>query len=240
MQCAVCNEFLGRGDYSCQECNYSVHAKCFTRVITKCINSHSEEYAKLSKEEQNTGQLLKYNIPHRWESSINMGASWCGHCGHLVPPAKKVHKCSECSKISHKTCSAMIPNFCGLAPIVADQLVSGLEEIEEKLRIKELQDAEDARKHVKDEAETHDTMGQVDFKALERIETEKTNLLSKAPTLKKQSRNAIAIEDFEMISVLGRGAFGKVMLVSDKCTGVYLAMKALKKEFLVQNDDIER
>ena len=52
--------------------------------------------------------------------------------------------------------------------------------------------------------------------------------------------NDIILEDFSLHAVLGRGAFGKVLLVSDNKTGEYYAMKALKKDFIVKNDDINR
>lgn len=37
MQCTVCNEFLGRQGYQCQSCNHTIHPRCYSRVVTKCI-----------------------------------------------------------------------------------------------------------------------------------------------------------------------------------------------------------
>lgn len=37
LKCAICNEFLGRRGYQCENCCYTVHPKCYNRVITKCI-----------------------------------------------------------------------------------------------------------------------------------------------------------------------------------------------------------
>lgn len=37
MKCSVCNEFLGRQGYQCQSCNNTIHPKCYSRVVTKCI-----------------------------------------------------------------------------------------------------------------------------------------------------------------------------------------------------------
>ncbi len=39
----------------------------------------------------------------------------------------------------------------------------------------------------------------------------------------------ISINDFQLISVIGRGSFGKVYLVSKKDSGLPFAMKILKK-----------
>lgn len=48
----------------------------------------------------------------------------------------------------------------------------------------------------------------------------------------------IKLEDFEIIRILGRGAFGKVYLVQYKPTKEYYAMKCLKKKFLVDENEL--
>ncbi|KAG0222819.1 Serine/threonine kinase [Mortierella sp. GBA43] len=47
------------------------------------------------------------------------------------------------------------------------------------------------------------------------------------------------LDDFHFLAVLGRGNFGKVMLSEDKKTGELFAIKALKKEPIVKQDEIE-
>lgn len=47
------------------------------------------------------------------------------------------------------------------------------------------------------------------------------------------------MSDFKLISVIGKGAFGKVMLVEKKDTGQILAMKSLRKEEIIEKDQIE-
>lgn len=41
------------------------------------------------------------------------------------------------------------------------------------------------------------------------------------------------MHDFEYLKLLGKGTFGKVILVKEKATGKYYAMKILKKEVIV-------
>lgn len=49
----------------------------------------------------------------------------------------------------------------------------------------------------------------------------------------------MAIDHFRLISVLGRGHFGKVILSQYKNTGEYFAIKALKKGDIISRDEVE-
>lgn len=49
----------------------------------------------------------------------------------------------------------------------------------------------------------------------------------------------VKLEDFQIISVVGRGSFGKVCLVEYKNTGKLYAMKSIKKDVLIDHDQIE-
>lgn len=52
--------------------------------------------------------------------------------------------------------------------------------------------------------------------------------LTPAPACHPQTMN-----EFEYLKLLGKGTFGKVILVKEKATGRYYAMKILKKEVIV-------
>lgn len=41
------------------------------------------------------------------------------------------------------------------------------------------------------------------------------------------------MNDFEYLKLLGKGTFGKVILVKEKSTGVHYAMKILRKEVII-------
>jgi len=53
---------------------------------------------------------------------------------------------------------------------------------------------------------------------------------------KEEEQPKISISDFEILKVLGRGAFGKVMLVEKKDTGQIYALKSLHKENIIDKD----
>lgn len=77
-------------------------------------------------------------------------------------------------------------------------------------------------------------------------ETVKKSLMSQTSTqaLSKQT-GAISldeqkktIDDFEMLKVLGKGTFGKVMLAKEKGSGQLFAIKVLKKEVILEKEEV--
>ncbi|KNZ50003.1 uncharacterized protein VP01_464g2 [Puccinia sorghi] len=60
-----------------------------------------------------------------------------------------------------------------------------------------------------------------------------------SPVKSKGSRK-IGLDDFNFLAVLGKGNFGKVMLAEEKRSGQLWAIKVLKKDFIIENDEVER
>lgn len=53
-------------------------------------------------------------------------------------------------------------------------------------------------------------------------------------------RKVVTIDDFQLLSVLGRGTYGKVSLVRHKESGQLFAMKAMSKALLAEDENIEQ
>ncbi|KAL8498065.1 hypothetical protein ACS0TY_021410 [Phlomoides rotata] len=67
------------------------------------------------------------------------------------------------------------------------------------------------------------------MKELERKETEYMRL----------KRHKISVDDFELLTIIGRGAFGEVRLCREKKTGDIYAMKKLKKSEMLSRGQVE-
>jgi len=94
-----------------------------------------------------------------------------------------------------------------------------------------LQTREDILKRNKElAAEAHDS---------DADETKETDEKKDKITQMLDSTEKVRLDDFELLKVLGRGSFGKVMQVRKKSDGKVYAMKILKKQAIIARNQVE-
>ncbi|KAI8979406.1 hypothetical protein BDF20DRAFT_503174 [Mycotypha africana] len=117
MKCGLCEEFFVNSGFQCEDCEYTCHKRCSSKVVTKCMVN--------SKDNVSDEDKLNHKIPHRFEPITNIGANWCCHCGYILPLGSRgAKKCSECDITAHRRCEHYVPDFCGLNMEMANQMLA--------------------------------------------------------------------------------------------------------------------
>ncbi|XP_061662184.1 protein kinase C theta type isoform X2 [Syngnathoides biaculeatus] len=252
--CSVCKEFvwgLNKQGYRCGQCNAAIHKKCIDKVIAKCTGS-----AVNSKETMIHKERFKIDMPHRFKVHNYKSPAFCEHCGTLLwGLAKQGLKCEECGMNVHHKCQKKVANLCGVNQKL---MAEALAVIEGRQQARTTKDA--------DIVGREGPVG-VNQPGLIWAGAPDTSLAASAPPAKvqgvswegpavadgppddeeedylydvpRQDRPKFSIDDFVLHKLLGKGSFGKVFLAELKASAQFFAIKALKKDVVLMDDDVE-
>nr|XP_029521814.1 protein kinase C theta type-like [Oncorhynchus nerka] len=258
--CSVCKEFvwgLNKQGYQCRQCNAAIHKKCIDKIIAKCTGS-----AINSKETMIHKERFKIDMPHRFKVYNYKSPTFCEHCGTLLwGLAKQGLKCEECSMNVHHKCQKKVANLCGvnqklmaeaLATIETKQQARGSRESEIYSRggpggvgqagvvrepsglVAGLPPTAATAGRKEQQGISWDTPAEGDMPApvMEEPET-----LYAVP--RKEHLHKFTLDNFILHKMLGKGSFGKVFLAELKSSREFFAVKALKKDVVLLDDDVE-
>uniref|UniRef100_A0A8C0BGY7 protein kinase C n=1 Tax=Buteo japonicus TaxID=224669 RepID=A0A8C0BGY7_9AVES len=214
--CSVCKDFvwgLNKQGYKCRQCNAAIHKKCIDKIIGRCTGTAANSRDTMFQKER-----FNIDMPHRFKVYNYMSPTFCDHCGSLLwGLVKQGLKCEECGMNVHHKCQKKVANLCG---------------INQKLL-----------------AEALNQVSQVCFIAMCQViscfqsiwgEYDKLWEGSTAKTASRiASRRKFNIDSFVFHKVLGKGSFGKVLLAELKGKNEFFAIKALKKDVVLIDDDVE-
>ncbi|KAA0721139.1 Protein kinase C theta type [Triplophysa tibetana] len=258
--CSVCKEFvwgLNKQGYQCRQCNAAIHKKCIDKVIAKCTGS-----AVNSKETMIHKERFKIDMPHRFKVYNYKSPTFCEHCGTLLwGIARQGLKCEECGMNIHHKCQRKVANLCGVnQKLMAEALAM----IESAQQARGSQNNEIVGREgpvaVSQAGVTREPSGCLPnpsfspAPALPRKEQQgiawDTPTEGRRPSLpeeteplyatpRKEHHAKFTLDNFILHKMLGKGSFGKVFLAEMKGAGQFFAVKALKKDVVLMDDDVE-
>uniref|UniRef100_A0A8C4EH50 Protein kinase C n=1 Tax=Dicentrarchus labrax TaxID=13489 RepID=A0A8C4EH50_DICLA len=235
--CSVCKEFvwgLNKQGYQCRQCNAAIHKKCIDKVIAKCTGS-----AINSKETMIHKERFKIDMPHRFRVYNYKSPTFCEHCGTLLwGLAKQGLKCEECSMNVHHKCQKKVANLCGVNQKL---MAEALAVIESQQQARSTREPDIIGREgpvgvvTKVQGVAWDGPGDVGRMMAEASTGD--DPLYAVPNKERQSK--FSVDDFILHKMLGKGSFGKVFLAELKKSGKFFAVKALKKDVVLMDDDVE-
>uniref|UniRef100_A0A8C2DC76 Protein kinase C n=1 Tax=Cyprinus carpio TaxID=7962 RepID=A0A8C2DC76_CYPCA len=222
--CSVCKEFvwgLNKQGYQCRQCNAAIHKKCIDKVIAKCTGS-----AINSKETMIHKERFKIDMPHRFKVYNYMSPTFCEHCGTLLwGLARQGLKCEECGMNVHHKCQRKVANLCGVNQKLMAEALAMIESTQQVGR------------HIHYEPQMLRSLTQ----AYNNCHGRRPSLEQPEPlyATPRKEHHKFNLDNFTLHKMLGKGSFGKVFLAELKGTGQFFAVKALKKDVVLMDDDVE-
>ncbi|XP_028396044.1 calcium-independent protein kinase C-like [Dendronephthya gigantea] len=235
--CAHCNEFIwgviGKQGYQCQVCTKVVHKRCHESVVTACPG-HKDEASELIG-----GSRFTINVPHRFHVHTYRRPTFCNHCGSMLYGLyRQGVQCQACGMNVHKRCQMNVGNNCGVKTkeiaemlAVIGQNAHGIKNTQKKLSISDSTPL------------LHQTNSSQESppKTPSSLDSNVQHTGFKKKPVKRQMNgvSSYSLKDFDLLKVLGKGTYGKVMLAERKGTTELYAIKVLKKQVIMEDDDAE-
>ncbi|KAL2091392.1 hypothetical protein ACEWY4_013655 [Coilia grayii] len=231
--CSVCREFvwgLNKQGYKCRQCNAAIHKKCIHKIIGRCTGTAANSRDTMFQKER-----FKIDMPHRFKVHNYMSPTFCDHCGSLLwGMVRQGQKCEDCGMNVHRKCQNKVANLCGINQKL---LAEALTQVSLKSSTRRSDSTaadigiyQDIPKRPAEDPSADSSQYGKEWDGPSPAATP-------GPTIIHQTR--ITINSFAFQKVLGKGSFGKVMLAELKGAGEFFAVKALKKDVVLMDDDVE-
>ncbi|KAA0718083.1 Protein kinase C eta type [Triplophysa tibetana] len=211
--CFHCKEFIwgvfGKQGYQCQVCTCVVHKRCHQFVVTVCPRM------KKPAKEQTTNQGFSINVPHKFNIHNFKVPTFCDHCGSLLwGLVRQGLHCKICKMNVHIRCKGNVAPNCGVNNV----------ELANKLAEMGLQPGGMTKRN---------SLG------ISGMDNRVLSMKGDPRASRKEQSRKLGVKDFSLLQVLGKGSFGKVMLVRLNGSDQVFAVKVLKKDIILQDDDVE-
>ncbi|XP_060925398.1 protein kinase C delta type-like [Limanda limanda] len=225
--CSVCREFLwglNKQGYKCRQCNAAIHKKCTEIIIGRCTGTATNSRDTVFQKER-----FKIDMPHRFKHYNYKSPTFCDHCGSLLWGLyKQGLKCDDCGMNVHSNCQKKVANMCGInQKLLAEALLQVAQKSIRKPDDSNESDVgiyQDIRSAIVDPSAGNGKAGES---------------VSPVPVASTVPRVHLTLNHLVFHKVLGKGSFGKVLLAELKGQGKFFAVKVLKKDVVLMDDDVD-
>lgn len=231
--CSVCRDFvwgLNKQGYKCRQCNAAIHKKCIDKIIGRCTGTAANSRDTMFQKER-----FNIDMPHRFRVYNYMSPTFCDHCGSLLwGLVKQGLKCEECGMNVHHKCQKKVANLCGINQKL---LAEALNQVSQKSTRRSDSGSVESVGIYQDFDKKHKAPG--GDTTADNNEYGKLWEGSSDKAASRAARRKFNIDSFVFHKVLGKGSFGKVLLAELKGKNEFFAIKALKKDVVLIDDDVE-
>uniref|UniRef100_H2YN79 Protein kinase C n=1 Tax=Ciona savignyi TaxID=51511 RepID=H2YN79_CIOSA len=238
--CSVCKDFmwgLNKQGYQCKECGIAMHKKCVACILSKCSRSTERSDTTMYLKER-----FKINMPHRFKVFSYKRFTFCDHCGSMLYGLiRQGVRCEECGTNAHHKCYKKMAHTCGVNQAL---LAAALEKLDKLPSVQVI-----FFYPLKNPLKFYLIVLTLHYKNKPpcphyQIKSQQSMKMRPPfwyPRIKATPPDEpkFRSEDFKFLKVLGKGSFGKVLLAELKGRNKFYAVKALKKDVVVEDDDIE-
>jgi len=262
--CSVCKDFmwgLNKQGYQCKECAISIHKKCSNFLLSTCSKT-----AHKTSTTQYLKQRFKIDMPHRFKVYNYKKITFCDHCGSMLYGLfRQGVQCEECKTNAHHKCYKKMAHTCGVNQALLAAALDELNKLPAEEKVEAFPYAEHEQSIYSDASQLFVPKPNAGQNQKRPVSTPNPESLydslwtassggeSPKPMARRQLGageapkaaprrsiiNRFHFDDFQLLKVLGKGSFGKVLLCKLKREDRFFAIKALKKDVVVEDDDIE-
>uniref|UniRef100_A0A7N8WRL0 Protein kinase C n=1 Tax=Mastacembelus armatus TaxID=205130 RepID=A0A7N8WRL0_9TELE len=187
---------------------------CTCVVHKRCHELIITKCAGMKKQEDTR---FSVNVPHKFSIHNFKVLTFCDHCGSLLwGLLRQGLQCKVCKVNVHRRCESNVAPNCGVDARGIAKVLSDLGVTPDKISNSGGGDGGSTAVEAQGSRENGEVKG------------------PSAPETKKMN-----LHDFVFIKVLGKGSFGKVMLAELKGSDEVYAVKVLKKDVILQDDDVD-
>lgn len=237
--CSICKDFLwglNKQGYQCQVCTCVVHKRCHDQVLSTCPGATDLNETKKLKER------FKIDIPHRFKTHNYLSPTFCDHCGSMLYGLfRQGLKCEACGMNSHHKCQKHVANLCGINQKALSEAL-GQAAADKQRRLSQIPASPSMESVTTSVAKYDDENLEKQYEKIADEYEVMWNAESPRPPPRSSSISSnkkYTLNDFTFLKVLGKGSFGKVLLSELKSSGQVYAIKALKKDVVLEDDDVE-